>query len=115
VGSINFEALGENLIDSARSQFEEFLLENRDVDNFLVALGRRYATLAAQYHLADSEEARAEALSDLRRVKNTINLKLDAVAHLAKSEILSQLKAALGMVLDFAIKNLPTIIAIVRR
>jgi hypothetical protein len=115
MANINFEALGENLIDSARSQFQDFLLENREVDGILISLGRRYATLAAQYHLADSEEARAEALSDLRRVKNTINLELDAIAHLAKSEILSQLKAALGMVLDFAIKNLPTVIAMIRR
>ncbi len=113
--SIDFGALGDNLVSSIRSRFADFLKENRAVEDFLVERGRRYAVLAAAYHLAADEESRAEALADLRRVENTLEMELDAIEHLTKGEILEQLKAALGVVLNFAIQNLPTILAMIRR
>lgn len=113
--TFDFHALGDNLVDAVRGRFKDFLAENKDVDNFVTELGRRYATLSARYHLAGSEEERAEALADLRRVENTMELELDAIGHLAKSEILGQLKAALGVALKFAVENLPTVLAMIKR
>lgn len=115
MADLDFRALGNNLVDSVRSQFKEFLEKHKDVDDFLVELGKRYAVLSARYHLASDEEKRAEVLGDLRRVENTIQLELDAVAHAAPSALLGQLKAALGVVLRFAVENLPTVLAMVRR
>lgn len=113
--TIDFSGLGDNLVSSLRTKFGAFLDENKDVDNFVAAVGRRYAILAAQYHLAKDEDDRTETLKDLRRIENTLELEFDAIAHLAKSEILGQLKAALGVVLNFAVQNLPTVLAMVRR
>lgn len=115
MGSIDFGALGDNLVDSIRTKFAGFLHVNQDVDDFVIALGRRYAVLAAAYHLAADEASREEALKDLRRVENTMELKFDEIAHLTRGETLEQLKAALGVVLNFAIQNLPTVIAMIRR
>jgi hypothetical protein len=114
VADIDFRKLGEDLVDSVQAQFKEFLEENPEIAQFVGRLGRRYAELAAQYHLGDGP-SRDEALSDLRRVRNSIDLEMDAIAHEAPSALLGQLKAALGVVLNFAIQNLPTIIAMVRR
>lgn len=111
----NFSGMGDDLVRSVRSRFKVFLEENKEVDDFVVQIGRRYAARTAQYHLAKTEEDREEALSALRRVRNTLDLELDAIAHLAGSELFSQLRAALGVVVDFAVQSLPTIAKLVRR
>ncbi len=115
MGIVDFNAMGEALVDSIQSRFKDFLNQNQEVAKFVADLGRRYAVLAAKYHLAATDEDRDEALADLRRVENTLELQLDAIAHVAKSEILGQLKAALGVVLNFAVQNLPTVLAMIRK
>lgn len=113
--TIDFREFGGNLVASARAQFKEFLEENKDVDDFLVRIGEGYAVRTAEYHLAATDEDRADAAAALRRIRNTLDLQLDAIAHVGKSEILGQIKAALGMALEFAIQNLPTILKLVRK
>jgi len=115
VADIDFRTLGNNLVEAVRSRFKKFLEEHPDVDDFVLQIGQRYAARTAAYHLAATEEDRAEQLAALRRVENTMQLELDAIAHEAAPEILEQLKAALGVVLNFAIQNLPTIVAMIRR
>ena len=115
LSDIDFTELGMNFVKAARSQFKEFLAENQDVDDLVVQIGKSYAVRTAEYHLAATEEDREAARTSLRQLRNTMDLTLDGMAHLAKSAILAQLKAGLGMLLEFAIANLPTIIAMVRR
>lgn len=115
MADINFSALGQNLVSSIQSEFKATLEENKEVAEFVARLGRRYAELSADYYLAADDAAREAAAADLERVKNTLNMEMDALAHLAKPAIMEQLKAALMVVLKFAIENLPTIIAMVRR
>lgn len=115
MGDIDFRGLGDNLVAAVRSRFEAFLKENPDVDGFLVEIGGRYAARTAEYHLAETEEDREDARVSLQRIANTLEMELDAIAHLAPSELLGQLKAALGVALQFAIENLPTIVSMLRR
>lgn len=113
--TVDYRALGDNLVQSVKSQFSGFLSANKEVAQFVEDLGRRYAVLAARYHLADDGPARDGALEDLRRVENTLQLELDAIGHQVKGQMLETLKSALGVVLNFAVQNLPTILAAIRR
>lgn len=115
MGDIDFKALGEGLLTSVETRFKSYLDQNQNVRSFLVDLGKRYAYLTAKLHTAADEDARAGVLRDLRRVENTFELELDAISESARGEIFKQLKAALGVVVSFAVQNLPAIIAAVRR
>lgn len=115
MGEIDFKALGEGLLSSIETRFKSYLDQNQNVRSFLVDLGKRYAYLTAKLYTAADEDARAGVLRDLQRVENTIELQFDAIAESARGEIFEQLKAALGVVVNFAVQNLPAIIAAIRR
>ncbi len=115
MADIDFGVLGRNLVTSVQSQFHELLEQNTEAAAFVARLGHRYAECSADYYLAADEAARESAMTDLRRVENTIQMEMDALAHLAQPAILAQLKAALMVVLKFGIENLPTIISLIRR
>lgn len=115
MADIDFRDYGENLIAAARNQFQGFLAENKEVDDLVLDIGRSYGIRMAEYLTADTEEEREAARVALRRVRNTMDLTMDGMAHLVKSEILTQLKAALGMTLEFAIQNLPTVLKMIRK
>lgn len=115
MADIDFTQVGRNFVNVARSQFSEVLEEYPELDELVVSIGKSYATVTAEYYLAASDDDRDRATIALRQVRNNMDLVLDGMGHLAKSAILAQLKAALGMALELAIQNLPTIIAMVRR
>jgi hypothetical protein len=108
---LNVKQLGQTLVASVRSRFGGFLNENAAAAALVERVGADYANLAAQYHLATDEETKIGVLTELRRVENTLELEADALAELAGAQLIEQLKSALGVVLNFAIQNLPTLLA----
>lgn len=115
MGDINFSALGAGLVESLRDEYKDFLESNASVAAFVRELGERYAYRMEQLLRAEDADSREFALNELRRVENTIAMEFDAIAHEVEARLAEQFKAALRVVLNFAIQQLPAIIEAVKR
>lgn len=111
--SEEWKALADSILDTIKGRAKKFLDDNQEAKDILTERTKALAKLAWQYKRESDEAKRAEILTEMGIVKQTIENEISALALVGKAESISAFKEVVGTALGAVVKYIPIILSMV--